>query len=181
MIQFRLHTPESAPRASRPLMAATQQGDGSLTNMYRILAEAPAALTGFERLRATFADSSLTPLEQEVVYHTVAHTNQCHYCTAHIGMFEDSEQSRAATAAIHDERAIPDARLQALRRLVATMAREQGWVPESLIASFLEAGYTHENVLDVICGIALVTMSTYTNHIAATPIEAGTAPPRLAS
>jgi len=180
MTQFRLHTPESAPQASRSLMAVAQQSDGRLSNMHRVLAEAPAALTGFEGLRGAFATSSLSPLEQEVVYQAVAHVNNCHYCTAHIGMFEDSEQSRAAAAAIRDDRAIPDTRLQALRRLAETLAREHGWVPERLIASFLEAGYTHENVLDVICGIALVTMSSYTNHIAATPIEAETAP-RLVS
>lgn len=171
MLAFPLHTLDTAPDASRPILAETRKNCGTLPNLLRTLAESPAALEGFERLREAFARSSLSPLEQQVVYLAVSQTNVCHYCTTQLGIFDDSEAARSAAAAIREERAIPDRRLQALRRFAAAMTVERGWVSDATVATLTEVGYTRENILDTITGIALVTMSSYTNHIAATPID----------
>lgn len=173
MLELPLHALDTA----RHLAAPSQQG---LSNLQRTLAEAPAALAGFEALREAFAASSLTPLEREVVYAAVAKANQCHYCTAHAGAFDAGDEAAAAVAAIHAERPLGDRRLQTLRRFAVLVARERGWVPGDAIEDLLGEGFTRENVLDVVCGVALVTMSSYTNHIAATPLEVGR-PARLVS
>lgn len=171
MIEFPLHSLETAPPSSRALLADAVAAHGRLPNMARTMAESPAALQGFELLRQAFAQSSLTPLEQQVVYLTVSKVNACHYCTTQTGMFDDSPAARAAADAIREDRPIADTKLQALRRFAAAMTEERGWVSEGLIDRFISAGYGRAQVLEVISGIALATMSSYTNHVAATPIE----------
>jgi alkylhydroperoxidase family enzyme len=51
------------------------------------------------------------------------------------------------------------------------MTEHRGWVPEAGVESFLRAGFTRENLLEVITGIALVTLSSYANHVSATPLD----------
>ncbi len=168
MIQFPLHTLETAPAAAKGVLADT--ACGKVPNMLRTIAESPAALTGFQHLRNAFSGSSLTPIEQQVVFLSVAKANACHYCTTQAGPFDDGEEARAAADAIRADRSIADPRLQALRRFTVTMTTQRGWVREAVVEDFLAAGYSPAQVLDVICGIALGTLSSYTNHVAATPL-----------
>jgi alkylhydroperoxidase family enzyme len=175
MIEFPLHTLETAPASSRAVLASAGMPCSTLPNMLRTMAESPATLKGFEALRHAFSQSSLTPLEQQVVYLTVAQKNACHYCTTQINMFDGSEEAQAAAEAIRAERPLGNRRLQALRRFTAEMTTERGWASDAVVAGMLDAGFTHGQVLDTIAGIALATMTSYVNHVAATPID-GPAP-----
>lgn len=44
-------------------------------------------------------------------------------------------------------------------------ARDRGWVPESEVKAFVDAGFSEAQVLDVITAVALKTLSNYSNHI----------------
>jgi alkylhydroperoxidase family enzyme len=170
MAEFTLHSLESAPEASRSFLLQARSEDGSLRNMYRMLAESPVALDAYKRLTEAFAESSLTPLEQRVVYLTAAHKNQCHYCTSVEPAFGAGDATAIARA-ILEEKAIPDRRLQALRSFTASLVDQRGWVSEGMVDMFLDAGFDRAHILEVITGIALVTIGSYANHIAATPID----------
>lgn len=172
MTQFQLHDIDTAPSVPREMLARASGSGSEVPNLVRMLAESPAALAGFQQLREAFTASGLTSLEQEVVYLTVAKTNACHYCIAQGGMFDISPDSIAVGDAIRGDRPIADARLQALRRFTAAMTEQRGWVSDEAVGRFMAAGFGREQVLDVICGIALATMSSYSNHVAATPIDA---------
>lgn len=67
---------------------------------------------------------------------------------------------------------LPDAKLDALHDLTRAMVVERGRPDSDTIRSFLAAGYTERQLLEVIVGIALKTISNYTNHVADTPLDA---------
>lgn len=171
MIPFQLHDIETAPHSSRAIMADMQRHGGDLPNLLRTLAESPVALDAYRQLATLLGSSSLTPIEQQVVYVTAAHTNQCHYCRSPNPMLGDDAQADEVASAIRRGQRLADMRLQALRRFTATMTEHRGWVPEADVESFLRAGFTRENLLEVITGIALVTLSSYANHVTATPLD----------
>lgn len=171
MTQFPLHTTSTAPAPSKAILAQMGQPGAETPNLVRALAEAPAALTAFQQLKATFARSSLSPIEQEVVYLSVAKANECHYCTAQTGSFDSSAEAQSAADAIRGDRSIRDPRLQALRRFVSAMTSQRGWVSDTHVEDFLAAGFSRAQVLEVISGIALGTLSSYVNHVAATPLD----------
>ena len=173
MTEFPLHTLSTAPAPSRAILAQIGTAEADPPNLVRALAEAPAALAAFQQLKTAFASSSLSPLEQEVVYLSVAKANECHYCTAQTGAFDSSGDAQTAADAIRGERPIRDQRLQALRRFAMAMTSQRGWVSDSHVADFLAAGYSRAQVLEVISGVALATLSSYVNHVAATPIDTG--------
>jgi len=65
---------------------------------------------------------------------------------------------------------IDDAKLEALRQLTQALVRGRGHA-EAEIAAFVEAGYEPSQVLEVLIGISLKTLSNYTNHIVETPLD----------
>ncbi|WP_231510398.1 carboxymuconolactone decarboxylase family protein [Fischerella sp. PCC 9605] len=51
------------------------------------------------------------------------------------------------------------------------MVQARGWVTDEEIETFMNAGYTKQQVLEVILGIAVKVIHNYTNHIAQTPLD----------
>ena len=103
---------------------------------------------------------------------SVSHYNGCDYCVAaHTtgslagGLLE--EVIRAAAGGT----TIGDTKLEALRQFTHKMVDQRGVLQEGELEAFLAAGYTPENALEVITGIALKTISNYANHIMDTPLD----------
>jgi alkylhydroperoxidase family enzyme len=51
------------------------------------------------------------------------------------------------------------------------MLEKRGWVECCDLSAFRDAGFGEQQVLDLILGIGLKTLSNYTNHIAGTPVD----------
>ena len=66
---------------------------------------------------------------------------------------------------------MPDDRLQVLRRYVTAVIRTRGWPSTEHQAAFKTAGYTTQQMLEVLVGIAMKTLSNYVNHLADTPLD----------
>lgn len=173
MPPFDLHDADSAPGKSPELLRAVGEKYGFTPNLFRILAESPAALEGYLSLSQIFGASSLTPLEQQTVLLTASFENECDYCmAAHSTVAEMSGAPGEILAALRSGAPLPDPRLEALRRFTAAVVQRRGWVSESDVAAFLEAGFSRGQMLEVILGVALKTLSNYTNHLARTPVDA---------
>ncbi len=82
-----------------------------------------------------------------------------------IGMSADMIQS------LRNGTRLSDPKLQALRHFTQRMVEARGWVDDSEIEEFIAAGYTQQQVLEIILGIAIKIMHNYTNHIAKTPLD----------
>ena len=77
----------------------------------------------------------------------------------------------AISEALRDETPLPTAHLEALRTFTLEMVRQRGEVSEAQVQTFLDAGYTKRQVLEIVLGIAQKVMSNYTNHLAETPVD----------
>lgn len=73
--------------------------------------------------------------------------------------------------AIRQDKPIDDAELDAVRRFTRAVVAERGWVPDAELNDFLGAGFTRRQVLDVLTGVTMKTLSNYTNHLAHTPLD----------
>tara|TARA_R110001606_G_C15386897_1_gene651038 strand:- start:3414 stop:3689 length:276 start_codon:yes stop_codon:yes gene_type:complete len=73
--------------------------------------------------------------------------------------------------ALRDEKALPNAKLEALRTFVLAVVRKRGEVSKQELNDFYAAGYAQQQVLEVILGVSQKVMSNYVNHIAKTPVD----------
>ena len=174
---FSIHTAESAPEASRPILNSAARKFGFVPNLLGALAEAPAALQAYVTLADILAKSSFTPTEREVVLITVSTQNECHYCVAaHSTIAQMQKVNADVIAALRERRPLADARLEALRRFTATLVETRGWAADDDVQAFLAAGFTRGQALEVVLGIAFKTLSNYANHLIDTPVDAAFAP-----
>ena len=111
-------------------------------------------------------------MEQQVIYLTANYENSCNYCmAAHSGLAKMIGMSPENIEALRNGTPMIDEKLQALRQFTQKMVRQRGWVEDSQIEAFMAAGYSKQQVLEVILGIAIKVMHNYTNHIAKTPLD----------
>jgi uncharacterized peroxidase-related enzyme len=172
MTEFKLHDLASAPEASQPILAAVEKAWKFVPNLHRVLAEAPAALEGYATLFGIFDKTSFTPAERQVVYLATNYENECRYCMAgHTVLAKMAQLPEQAIAALREGKPIEDKKLEALRRFTSRVVTNRGWVSDEDTNAFLSAGYSKQNILEVILGVAVKVISNYTNHIAETPTD----------
>tara|TARA_R110002051_G_scaffold290773_1_gene354461 strand:- start:87449 stop:87892 length:444 start_codon:yes stop_codon:yes gene_type:complete len=75
------------------------------------------------------------------------------------------------TNAIRSNSEVPNEKLKALSIFSRQMTVKIGLPSEDDINNFLSAGYTEENILGVIAGLGVKTMSNYFNHVYKTPVD----------
>ncbi|VEP15866.1 conserved hypothetical protein [Hyella patelloides LEGE 07179] len=171
-MEFTIHALETAPDESKEALAHAKETFGFIPNLEGILAEAPALLKGSMTLWDLFETTSFTPIEQQVIYLTANYENSCSYCmAAHSGLAKMTGISQENIEALRNGTPMPEPKLQALRRFTQKMVQERGWVEDREIEAFMTAGYSKQQVLEVILGIAVKVMHNYTNHIAKTPLD----------
>jgi AhpD family alkylhydroperoxidase len=172
---FTDHTIESAPPASRRLMAATEHHLGYLPAATGRWAASPHLLDGFGKLSGLFEASTLDPVAREVVIMTVATRNGCHLCvamhTARLSAMQAGEALIAALRAGPDE-PLADPGLEAVRIFTLRVLDTAGDVPDDELQAFLARGYTAQNALEVVLGIATYTLSTLANRLTGAPVDA---------
>lgn len=169
---FTLHTVESAPEASGPLLAASEKAFGRVPGLHAVMAEAPGLLEAYKAAHALFAASSFDDDEVTVVWQSINVEHACHYCVpAHTGIAKSMGVSDEISEALRNETPLPSARLEALRTFTLDVVRKRGDVDDAAVQAFLDAGYTRRQILEVILGVSQKVMSNYTNHFARTPVD----------
>jgi len=172
MANFTLHDSNTAPDGARDFISGVEKKMGFVPSLYAVFAENPAVLNAYTQLADQLGKSGLTPLEQQVVTITASVENDCHFCVAaHTTIAEGQSLDLSVIAAVREDRAIEDPKLEALRVFTKKVVIDRGFVSDCDVDTFLNAGYDRAAVLAVILGVALKVISNYTNHVAETPVN----------
>lgn len=172
MSDYKIHDQQTAPAASKELLAASEKEFGMIPNLHGVMAEAPGLLEGYQQLHGLFANSSFNENELTVVWQTINVYHSCHYCVpAHTAIAKQMGADDSITRQLKSGETLDDSKLQALRIFTEAMVEKRGRVDDTDIKAFFDAGYGQQQVLEVILGIAQKTMSNYTNAVAETPID----------
>lgn len=174
MADFTIHTLDTAPEASKALLEDSNKAFGRVPGLHAVMAESPALLEGYKVLHSLFAEkTSFDKDEMTVVWQTINVEHACHYCVpAHTGIAKMMKVDDAISEALRNETPLPNARLEALRTFTLVIVRERGNASDADIQAFLDAGFTKQQILEVVLGAAQKVMSNYTNHLAHTPVDA---------
>ncbi|QDT10856.1 carboxymuconolactone decarboxylase family protein [Planctomycetes bacterium K23_9] len=172
MTNFQLHSIESAPAASKPLLEGSKKDYGMAPNLHAVMAESPALLEAYKTVADIFGRSSLNVTEQQIVAMTNNRLNGCEYCmAAHTSIMQGAKVAEDVITSLRNGTPIADPKLEALRVYAEKVNLSRGWPDDSDIEALLAAGYTKQTVLDVVVGTAFKVLSNYTNHVAETPLD----------
>jgi uncharacterized peroxidase-related enzyme len=173
MTNFTLHTVTSAPESAQAQLREIEKNWKMIPNLHRILAESPETLAAYDTLFGLFAKSSLTTVEQHVAYLAVIYANECEYCMAgHSMLAAMSGVAKADIAALREGLPLQQPKLAALQQFATAVTQQRGFVGDAAVEAFIGAGFTRQNVLEVVLAVATKTISNYTNHLTHTPNDA---------
>src|SRR6056297_1179355 len=82
MTEFPVHTPQDAPADAADFMRDLEKGYGFVPNLAGVMAEAPPLMKGYFTLSQLFDQTTLNPVERQVVLLSVSFANGCQYCMA---------------------------------------------------------------------------------------------------
>jgi len=163
--------PTIAAGKARELLAGVQKSLGVTPNLYRVIAQSPAALEGVLGLTAALARGRLGPRLREQIAITVAEANACDYClSAHTALGKGLRLSDAELALARQGRA-SDPRDEAALRFAARIVERRGRVDDADLAEVRGVGLDDGQVVEIVANTVLNVFTNYLNHVAETDID----------
>ena len=171
----RIHTPasiEASPAPAQPLLHAVHQMLGVTPNLFRVIANSPAALEGYLGLNGALGKGLLDARTRERIALAVAEVNRCDYClSAHTYLGENVAKLDAAEMALNRQGGSKDATADAAVRFATKVVRERGHVADADVQAVKDAGYSDGQIVEIVLHVALNTLTNYVNEVAKTEID----------
>jgi alkylhydroperoxidase family enzyme len=177
MPTYRIHTIESAPEKSKPALQDLQKAFGFIPNLVGAMAASPVLISALVPVFHEVHSGSFSEAEVQVVLLTNAVTNSATWPVAlHTKLALDAGVTADDVQAIRAQRPPKDARLAALSGLARAMIEKRGHLQERDIATFREAGFGQDLVLELIAIVAASVITNYTAGITQPALEAALQP-----
>lgn len=144
---------------------------GKHFNIFKGLANSPAALDAYLALSGALAKGSLSEKERETIQLAVAQANGCEYClSAHTALgkkagLTDEQTLEARRGAMNDPK------LAALAKFALALHEKRGSVSDADLASVRKAGYSDAHIAEALASYALATFTNYFNHVNQTAVD----------
>lgn len=166
MTVFTRHTPQTASAAGRRLLEDIQASYGFIPELFAYMIEAPIAVEAYVQLNNILSRSSLPPAQLQVALLAVSVTNRCSFCAiAHEAMGRRSGVNPQTIAAIKDNSEVEDPMDRALIQLTQTIVEKRGWIDDEELQQFFDAGFTRQQVFELMVVVSIKTLSNYSNHL----------------
>ena len=127
----------------------------------------------------TFANgkTSISNKEKEVINLVVSQVNGCVYCqAAHTQLGKMNGFSEEQTIELRKGTAGFNGKLDALVKLVKEITENRGVISDDVLQAFFDAGYTKENLVDVILNIGEKTMTNLLHNVTRVTVDFPEAP-----
>ncbi|NIR91695.1 MAG: carboxymuconolactone decarboxylase family protein [Gammaproteobacteria bacterium] len=163
--------PTEAQGQAKSLLDAVAAQLGGVPNIIKTFAQSPAVLQGYLGFSDALSKGTLDARLREQIALAVAGSNGCDYCaSAHSFLakktgVDSDEVIRNLKGEASDART--DAALQFAKALVAKRAR----VTDDELEAVRSAGFSGEEVVEIIGNVALNLFTNYFNHVADTEID----------
>ncbi|MCA9281004.1 MAG: carboxymuconolactone decarboxylase family protein [Phycisphaeraceae bacterium] len=145
---------------------------GKHFNIFKGMANSPAALDAYLAFSGALGKGSLTAGEREAIALAVGEANQCDYClAAHTALAKgaglpDAHALGARRGAVKDAQ-----KLDALVKFALRLHEKKGAVSDEDLKTFKAAGYTDAHAAEVVANYALNVYTNYFNHLNQTSVD----------
>ncbi|QND68517.1 peroxidase-related enzyme [Mesorhizobium loti] len=172
---LRIATPSSiaaAPAAAQPMLQAVEKQLGVVPNLFRMVANSPAALEGYLGMSGALAKGRLPAPTRERIALAVAEINGCSYClSAHSYLGKNLAKLDEAEMIANRHGGSTDPKAAAAVRFAAKVAQSRGHVGDEDLFAVRLAGYDDGQIIEIVQHVALNVWTNYINEVARTEID----------
>jgi AhpD family alkylhydroperoxidase len=173
MLTYKIHTLESAPQKSKPLLELFTEAVGFVPNLAGAIANSPVLANSLLGVFQNVHGGSFSEAEVQLLLLTNAVTNSCGWAVAfHTALGLKQGLDPADVQAIRERRLPRPQRYAALSRMAKTLIEKRGHLSDDDLITFLEAGFEKEHVLEVVGVVAASTVTNYSGTVTNPPLEA---------
>lgn len=159
------------PAGSRALLDAVHGAFGATPNMFRAVANSPAALQAMWGFFGALGAGSIAPKLGEQIAVAVADRNGCEYClAAHTALGRKAGASVAEMSAAQAGESSEPATAAALR-FALQLVEQCGQVGETDVAALRTAGFRDGQIVEILAHVALNLFTNYVNVAFAVPVD----------
>lgn len=171
MTRIAAPTYENAPDASKPVLDAVKKQLGVIPNLFRVVANSPAALTGFANFSGALA-KTLDVKTRERIALAVAQVNGCDYClSAHTYLGLNLAKLDEQEIAHNRSGGSADPKANAAVRFAARVTEARGHLADEEIAAVRQAGFTDSQIVEIVALVAENCFTNFINEVAKTVID----------
>jgi uncharacterized peroxidase-related enzyme len=171
-LNYPTHTLATAPENSKAALEQLQKAFGVIPNIAGAIANSPKLINALVGMCQQVHTSSLTEPEIQIVLLTDAVTNPCTYAVAfHTALAIQQGVSSEETDAVRARQAPKDSRFAALSTLAKKLIEKRGHASEQELDAFIAAGFTKEQVLEVVAIVAASAITNYAGTITNPPLD----------
>lgn len=163
--------PQSVPAASQPLLAQIQQAFGATPNMFKAVANSPAALQSMWAAFGALGQGTLGARLGEQIAVAIANRNRCGYClAAHTVLGQNAGASAAEMAAAQAGQS-DDAKTAAALAFALKVVEQRAQVGDDDVVRLRQAGFGDEQIVEIMAHIALNLFTNYINVALDIPVN----------
>lgn len=163
--------PQAAPAASQPLLAQIQQAFGATPNMFKAVANSPAALQSMWGAFGALGKGTLDAKLGEQIAVAIANRNRCEYClAAHTVLGQKAGASAAEMSAAQTGQS-GDAKTATALAFALKVVERRAQITDADVARLREAGFGDEQIVEIIAHVALNLFTNYINVALDIPVD----------
>jgi uncharacterized peroxidase-related enzyme len=162
---------DDVPEASRPILDAVHKQLGVVPNMFRLIAQSPAALQGFAANNGAL-NRTLDVKTRERIALAVAQVNGCDYClSAHSYLGLNLAKITPEEIALNRRGTSGDTKANAAVVFAAKIVRERGHIGDADVQAVRDAGFTDGQIVEILAVTAENIFTNLLNIVADTDID----------
>jgi len=159
------------PAASQPLLAEIHEAFAATPNMFKAVANSPAALRSMWSAFGALGQGTLGARLGEQIAVAIANRNRCEYClAAHTVLGQKAGASSAEMSAAQVGQS-GDARTAAALAFALKVVERRAQITDADVASVRQAGFDDEQIVEILAHVALNLFTNYINVALNVPVD----------
>jgi uncharacterized peroxidase-related enzyme len=159
------------PAASRTTLDAVHGAFGATPNMFRAVANSPAALQAMWSFFGVLGGGAISAKLGEQIAVAVADRNACEYClAAHTALGRKAGATPAEMSAAQAGESA-DPATAAVLRFALKLVEQRGQVGDADVAALRAAGFGDGQIVEILAHVALNLFTNYVNVAFAVPVD----------
>jgi len=159
------------PAASQALLADVHQAFGATPNMFRAVANSPAALQSMWAAFGALGQGTLGARLGEQIAVAIANRNRCEYClAAHTVLGQKAGASATEMSAAQTGQS-SDPRTAAALAFALKVVEQRAQIADADVAGLRAAGFGDEQIAEIMAHVALNLYTNYVNVALDVPVD----------
>lgn len=171
MSRVPLVTPGDTTPDRQALLGEIHAAFGTTPNMFKAVANSPAALRSMWGSFGALGQGVIPAKLGEQIAVAIANRNACEYClAAHTALGRKAGASSQEMTAAQDGTS-EDPRTAAALRFALRVVEARGQIDAQEVQQLREAGYSDEEIVEILAHVALNLFTNYVNVAFAVPVD----------